>query len=162
MKKTRINKMPKKKELRNPRGAPKKLELMGETCVYAPKNVPKIVYKAFKKAVKTMMGTMTMADYLRIRMVNDSKKRLPGKEYPPEYCNYNGMIDWSKYKWIKDSKDRFMYISMVHYPRDSWEIFLHNCAVEGIVPKTKICGYMIELIEEYIRWRKSTKKKQKK
>jgi len=149
--------MKKKKQIKKRLGPPLKLQEMGETHIFAPRWVPKEVLALFKTAVKTMMGSMTLSDYLRIRVVNEAARRLPGKEYPQVYCTWNGHIDWTKYSWIKDPEDKTFSITLVHYPVDAWEIFAHNCAVEGVQPAHKICGYMVDAIIEYFRYKKERK-----
>lgn len=150
------------KEIPPARGAPPKIHMFGPTHRYSPVNVPRELNDLFKRAIKEMNPGLTMADYLRIRVAYDSRKKLKGKLYPPEYCNYNGIIDWKKHRWIKDPKDRMRFTSPVLYPKNLWEIFRHNCAVIGVAPKHMILRYQIQLVEEYIRWRKMRKKKKKK
>ena len=150
-----------------PRGAPPKLALMGKTHRYSPVNVPSIVLHAFKRAVKETMNTMTMADYLRVRVMNDARKKLEGEPKTPEECNYGGIIIWSEIPWIKPDKKTgeikmTRHTTPVLYPKKHWTIFAHNCSVKGMAPKHQITRYMIELIEEWRRIKKAEKKRRKK
>lgn len=143
------------------RGAPPKLELMGELHRYSPWYVPRELVKRFKKAVKEMMGTMTMSDYLRVRVAEDARTRLKGEEHPPGECNFE-VIEWDKISWIKNPDDTLRQMTLVYYPRKHWEIFAHNCAVRCEAPKHRICKFIIELVDEHIRWRKEQWKKAQK
>ncbi len=148
-------------EKKETRGAPMKIPLMGETHKFTPNKIPKELAYYFKLAIKDMFGTLTLSDYLRYRVINDSRKKLKGKVKTTGERNYGGLVDWSLHPWCKTPK-RSMYGLSVHYPKNRWTIFLHNCSVKGVSPKHEIQRYMIEIVEEWIIWRKMQKAKEKK
>lgn len=135
-------------------GAPFKLRYMGELHQFAPLKVPREVIKYFKRALKELMPQLTMSDYLRSRVVNDGKKKLDGKPYDQIFCNFNGIIDWSKYSWIKHPDDR-MTCCRTAYPKAAWKIFYYNCLVRGNTPKHQILLFILELIKEWRYWKKA-------
>lgn len=153
----------KKKALkRRVRGAPEKLDMMGPLHRYSPTLVPRELVRYFKIAVKRMMGTMTMSDYLRVRVMDDAQVKLKGERKRYWDCVLGGGIEWENISWIKDPENLMSDLTLVHYPKKHWVVFEHNCAVRGECTKHAICRYMIELVTEFIRWRKLSKKRRKK
>lgn len=124
---------------------------LGKTHIHKLNKVPRELYFSFKTALKDMLGSITMNDYLRVCVAADARIQLTGK--PKASLNdsrYQGMLDWGKYrKYVKDPKDLLNVQSNFNYREEDWPIFLENCRIRGEQPKHRLQHFMLDFLKEY-------------
>jgi hypothetical protein len=125
---------------------------------YRIDRVPVDLAEKVKISAKRMLG-LTVSDYLRLRVLEESRIKPPGHEYSEAACNRTAGIDFRNIPWIKNP-DVARVHTYIDYPEDAWIAFTRNCRIQKTTPRTTLLAYMIELCEQFIKFNKIQKRQQ--
>jgi hypothetical protein len=138
------------------RGAPHKINLLGKTHAYKIQSISIEFAEESKKAIKHLMGTMTISDYLRARVIENGRAKSNGHPYEVALCNQK-VFPFDKISWI-EHPDNLRVHTLIQFPQSSWETFVYNCHIKGKSPKYVLCKYLWELCAIYHKALKYEKK----